>query len=213
MVESAGCDQSKFKSICSSVDKLDKEPWEKVKKELIDMKGLTEEQCDKLWEFVKLKGSPAEMMKILKEDKPFGDNKLANETIAEMELLFKYTDALEATEFISFDFSLARGLDYYTGLIYEAVLLEGNSLGSIAGGGRYDGLVGMFSSTEIPAVGVSIGIERMFTILEQRAIASKSVRASSTQVLVCSIGKDQLVNRMTISNKLRKAGIRAEIVY
>lgn len=79
---------------------------------------------------------------------------------------------------ILFDFSLARGLDYYTGLIYECVFTDTDRVGSIAGGGRYDGLVGMFSGKEIPAVGASIGIERVFAILEEK-IASK-VRATST---------------------------------
>lgn len=69
---------------------------------------------------------------------------------------------------IVFDFSLARGLDYYTGLIYEAVLTDTDRLGSIAGGGRYDGLVGMFSGKDIPSIGVSIGIERVFAILEEK---------------------------------------------
>lgn len=64
---------------------------------------------------------------------------------------------------------MARGLDYYTGLIFEGILLEGNvSIGSIAGGGRYDGLIGMFSKDEIPAVGGSIGIERLFNVLEEK---------------------------------------------
>ena len=85
-----------------------------------------------------------------------------------MELLFTYLDAMGALDNIIFDFSLARGLDYYTGLIYEAVL-TGSDRGSIAGGGRYDGLVGMFSGKNIPAVGVSIGIERIFAILERKA--------------------------------------------
>jgi len=76
---------------------------------------------------------------------------------------------MNALQNISFDFSLARGLDYYTGLIYEAVLTDTDKVGSIAGGGRYDTLVGMFSSKSIPAVGVSIGIERVFAILEERA--------------------------------------------
>jgi len=79
---------------------------------------------------------------------------------------------------ILFDFSLARGLDYYTGLIYECVFTDTDRVGSIAGGGRYDGLVGMFSGKDIPAVGASIGIERVFAILEEK-VASKT-RATST---------------------------------
>lgn len=86
-----------------------------------------------------------------------------------MELLFTYCEAMGCLDRISFDFQLARGLDYYTGLIYEVVLTSG-SVGSIAGGGRYDGLIGMFSGKQIPAIGVSIGIERVFSILEEKAI-------------------------------------------
>jgi len=79
-------------------------------------------------------------------------------------------------DYVLFDFSLARGLDYYTGLIYEGVLLDEGKVGSIAGGGRYDGLVGMFSGTNIPAVGVSIGIERVFAILEAQSKDDPTIR-------------------------------------
>jgi len=89
-----------------------------------------------------------------------------------MELLFTYLDAMGSLDNIVFDFSLARGLDYYTGLIYEAILV-GSDRGSIAGGGRYDGLVGMFSGKNIPAIGVSIGIERIFAILEKKSEEQK----------------------------------------
>ena len=94
-------------------------------------------------------------------------NEKYKEAIEDMRVLFEYCDIFEITDNITFDLSLARGLDYYTGLIYEAVLIkEGSNLGSIAGGGRYDELVGMFSSKPICSVGVSIGVERVFSILE-----------------------------------------------
>lgn len=99
-----------------------------------------------------------------------------------MELLFTYCEAMGCLDNILFDFSLARGLDYYTGLIYEAVLTDTDRVGSIAGGGRYDGLVGMFSGKDIPAIGVSIGIERVFSILEEKL--QGQCRATSTQVMV-----------------------------
>jgi histidyl-tRNA synthetase len=149
MVELSGCEKRKFKAICSSVDKLDKEPWEKVRDELIVMKGLTSEMTDKLEKFVKLVGKPLELLQLLKDSKVFEGHKEGEETIKEMEILFKYLEAMECLKHFSFDFSLARGLDYYTGLIYEAVLTDpSNKVGSIAGGGRYDGLVGMFSGKE-----------------------------------------------------------------
>ena len=113
-------------------------------------------------------GKPWDLLNLLKEKAVFEGHDTAMKTIVEMETLFTYLDAMGVLDNILFDFSLARGLDYYTGLIYEAVL-TGSDRGSIAGGGRYDGLVGMFSGKDIPAVGVSIGIERVFAILEEKA--------------------------------------------
>ena len=181
MVELAGCEKRKFKAICSSVDKLDKEPWEKVREELIMMKGLTPEMCDKLEKFVKLVGKPMELLQKLKDEGIFAGHREGEETIKEMETLFEYLQAMNCIDRVSFDFSLARGLDYYTGLIYEAVLTDPNNrVGSIAGGGRYDGLVGMFAGKTIPAVGVSIGIERVFAILEEKLKKENSVRSTET---------------------------------
>ncbi len=123
--------------------------------------------ADKLHRFVQLKGKPWELLAKLKAEQTFVGHSV-NETLKEMELLFTYCQAMGCIDNILFDFSLARGLDYYTGLIYECVLTDTDRVGSIAGGGRYDGLVGMFSGKDIPAIGVSIGIERVFAILEEK---------------------------------------------
>jgi histidyl-tRNA synthetase len=207
MVEIAGAPKQKFKSICSSIDKLDKEPWDKVKRELIEDKGLTEDMANKLGKFVLYKGRPLDLLNKLKEDKLFEGCALK-----EFEVLFKYIDTLGCSESILFDLSLARGLDYYTGIIYEAVL-EGAGLGSVAGGGRYDELVGMFSGKEIPAVGFSIGIERIFAILEKKFEDSGLIRPSETEVIVGSIGKGMIYERMKIVKEFWSAGIKAEIIF
>jgi len=180
MVEISGCEKRKFKAICSSVDKLDKEPWEKVRDELINMKGLTVEMTNNLERFVKLVGKPKELLQRLKDEKIFEGHKEGEETIKEMEVLFGYLEAFNCMDRLSFDFSLARGLDYYTGLIYEAVLTDTDRVGSIAGGGRYDGLVGMFSNKPVPSVGVSIGIERVFAILEEKSKDDFTIRETET---------------------------------
>ena len=128
-----------------------------------------------------------------------------------MELLFTYLDSMKILNYISFDLSLARGLDYYTGVIYEAVLTdEDKKVGSISGGGRYDGLIGMFSGKDIPSVGGSIGIERIFNILEDQ---NKNTRAIETQILVSSIGKGLTAKRLEACSILWKAGIKAETLY
>ena len=87
----------------------------------------------------------------------------------DLKLLAENLEVLGCSDMIKFDCSLARGLDYYTGVIFEAVLIDNAvNLGSIGGGGRYDGLIGMFSKKPIPSIGMSIGIERLFGILEEK---------------------------------------------
>ena len=213
MVDLSGCEKRKFKAICSSVDKLDKEPWEKVREELINMKGLTTEMTDKLEKFVKLVGKPRELLQKLKDEAIFQGHKEGEETIKEMDTLFSYLEAYNCLDKISFDFSLARGLDYYTGLIYEAVLTDTDRVGSIAGGGRYDGLVGMFSSKPVPSVGVSIGIERVFAILEEKCKDDYTVRPTETQIFIAQLGKNLIEERMKILNELWAQGIKAETLY
>ena len=115
---------------------------------------------------------------------------------------------MESLTDVSFDMSLARGLDYYTGVILEAALI-GGEVGSIAGGGRYDNLVGMFSKTNIPCVGATFGIERVFALLETRAKQS-ALRTSPTQVYVAVAGGEMLEERMKVTSRLWKAGFCAE---
>lgn len=129
-----------------------------------------------------------------------------------METLINYLSNLNCLDNISFDLSLARGLDYYTGVIFEAVLFGAN-VGSIAGGGRYDNLVGMFSNKDIPAVGVSIGIERLFAILEEKYKDDASIRCNQTEVLIASIGGGMVGHRLALSSQLWGAKINAETLY
>jgi histidyl-tRNA synthetase len=164
-IELSGIPSTIFKQVCSSVDKLDKEPWEEVRKELLS-KGVTEEQADELWTYVKLKDKPWGLYEVLASNEKVLANEKAKEALEDLKILFEYLDIFEISDCMSFDLSLARGLDYYTGLIYEAVLTDTDKVGSICGGGRYDNLLGMFLSKSIPAVGVTIGIERIFNILE-----------------------------------------------
>jgi len=213
MISLAGCEKRKFKAICSSIDKLDKESWEDVRDELINMKGLTTEMCDKLEKFVQYKGAPWDMLNRLKSEQVFVGHEEGEKTIKEMETLFTYLEAMNVLDKISFDFSLARGLDYYTGVIYEAVLTDTDRVGSISGGGRYDGLIGMFSGKNIPSVGGSIGIERIFNILEEKAKKEGSVRATETQILVTSMGKNLAPKRMEACAALWKEGFKAETLY
>uniref|UniRef100_A0A480N6R6 histidine--tRNA ligase n=1 Tax=Sus scrofa TaxID=9823 RepID=A0A480N6R6_PIG len=172
-----GVPDTKFRTICSSVDKLDKMSWEEVKNEMVGEKGLAPEVADRIGDYVQQHGGVSLVEQLLQDPK-LSQNKQALEGLGDLKLLFEYLTLFGVADKISFDLSLARGLDYYTGVIYEAVLLqppaqageEPLGVGSVAAGGRYDGLVGMFDPKghTVPCVGLSIGVERIFSIVEQR---------------------------------------------
>ncbi|XP_065265967.1 histidine--tRNA ligase, cytoplasmic isoform X3 [Emys orbicularis] len=218
-----GVPDSKFRTICSTVDKLDKATWEDVKSEMVGEKGLSPEAADRIGEYVQLHGGLGLIEQLLQDPK-LSQNKLAREGLGDMKLLFEYLTLFGIADKISFDLSLARGLDYYTGVIYEAILLQPQnahkeepvSVGSVAGGGRYDGLVGMFDpkGRKVPCVGVSIGIERIFSIMEQKVEASEEkIRTTETQVLVAAAQKKLLEERLKLISELWDSGIKAEMLY
>lgn len=212
MTTVAGVPPEKFKTVCSSVDKLDKQPWNEVRNELVAVKGLSEAAADKLWEFLQLNGEPFQVIEQLRQKADFVA--VAKQPIDQMELLFKYLQDMNVLDKIDFNLSLARGLDYYTGVILEAVAIEAGTetkVGSIAGGGRYDELIGMFSGKKIPAVGASLGIERIFALIENKM--KGKTREVDTRVLVCSVAQNFTEERLKIAAELWKEGIPTEFVY
>lgn len=217
ILDICGISSSKFRTVCSALDKLDKEPWSNVRNEIIQ-KGVSPSSADQIGEFALLHDKPLVLADKLSSNSIFRANSTASKALDELILLFKYIDLYcnGTLDNCSFDLSLARGLDYYTGMILEAVL-TGSRLGSIAGGGRYDNLIGIFSTKKsIPAVGFSIGIERVFVILEEQELqkqAADRIRGSSTKVLVGVLHPDLLPDRFNLCSLLWKAGIPAEALY
>ncbi|XP_036380222.1 histidine--tRNA ligase-like [Megalops cyprinoides] len=217
-----GVPDDKFRTICSSVDKLDKASWEDVRSEMVNEKGVAPETADQIGKYVSKRGGQ-DLAEELLRDPNLAQNAQAQAGLRDMTLLFNYLQLFKVTDKVVFDLSLARGLDYYTGVIYEAVLIqpqdageEGVAVGSVAGGGRYDELVGMFDTRGkiVPCVGVSIGIERLFSIMEQKLESSaEKVRTTETQVLVASAQKSLLEERLKLVAELWDAGIKAEVVY
>ena len=244
-----GVSQEKIRSISSAVDKLDKSPWEEVRKEMVDEKGLMPEVADKVWEFVQRKGG-RDVLEGLRKDERVMANESLVKGLEDMGLLFGYLEAFGVLDRVEFNLSLARGLDYYTGVIYE-VVTEGSAppstlgdkgskpakknkeldedrsndptvgVGSVAAGGRYDELVGMFSGkAQIPCVGISFGVDRIFSITKARMEADKnaaSVRPTEVDVFVMAFGgkgfTGLLLERMQVAKILWDAGIKAEFAY
>ncbi|USP82659.1 histidyl-trna synthetase [Curvularia clavata] len=221
--KAAGVKEELIRPISSAVDKLDKMPWEEVKKEM-ETKGLATEVADKIGEWVQRKGGD-DIIEYLKTNEELSKSEDVRQGVQEMELLFAYLDAFGARKRISFDLSLARGLDYYTGLIYE-VVTEGSAprvqgqqqeigVGSVAAGGRYDQLVGMFSGKPIPCVGISFGIDRIISIMKARGQSTQ--RAKEVDAFVMAFGgkgfNGMLTERMQVAQELWAAGIKAEFSY
>ncbi|KAL0839695.1 hypothetical protein ABMA28_016344 [Loxostege sticticalis] len=222
MFEACGVPDEKFRTTCSTVDKLDKSPWEEVRAEMINEKGITPEAADRIGEYVRLNGS-TELVDRLLQDHSLTAAKPSVDGLLGIKLLLEYCELYGIKDKVVFDLSLARGLDYYTGVIFEAVLTQpikiGNeeqTVGSIAGGGRYDNLVGMFDAKnkQVPCVGVSIGVERIFSVLEAKLAAGEmQVRTNEVDVYVISAQKNFLEERMKICNELWNAGIKTEQSY
>ena len=240
-----GVPPEKTRTISSAVDKLDKSPWDEVRKEMVEEKGLEPEIADRIWSFVQRKGGK-DVLELLQKDEELKANSNMAKGLDEMELLFTYLEAFDVLDKVEFNLSLARGLDYYTGVIYE-VVTEGSSpsstsskklthppskpksndpdedrsndpsvgVGSIAAGGRYDGLVSMFSGKQqIPCVGISFGVDRIFSITKARMEADKAsamVRSNEVDVYVMAFGgsgfKGLLKERMEVCRILWDGGI------
>lgn len=220
----AGVPEDKIRSISSAVDKLDKLPWEEVRKEMVEQKGLQEDVADQVGRFVQNKGDLRKMLAFLESDEKLMANESIKAGVQDMTLLLSYVEAYQVADKISFDLSLARGLDYYTGLIFEVITAipttggkkkkdKEPAVGSIAAGGRYDNLVGMYGNRAVPCVGVSFGVERIYTILGSRIPKKKGeslVKPELDVYVVAAGGKDGLLlERMAICAQLTKAGLRA----
>jgi histidyl-tRNA synthetase len=198
--------------ISSAVDKLDKLPWNEVKKE-IEQKGLEPEISDKVGAayVVPLKERTfEETLQFLRADDVLSQNEQVKTGVAEMDLLLRHLAASDIAQYVEFDLSLAQGLDYYTGLIYEVVPNDTSlKVGSIVAGGRYDNLVGMFAKRDIPCVGISFGIDRILTILKSRS--NKSKPASKIDAWIVACGSSLLVEeKISIARQLRKAGYNVD---
>jgi histidyl-tRNA synthetase len=201
----AGVDADKAGGVYRSIDKLDKIGAEGVIAELQES-GVSSSSAGSVVELV---GAAGDTQTLLDQvSRKLGDTPGAADALRELSELF---DALAASGIAEsryrFDISLARGMGYYTGPVYEAVHTEAN-MGSLAGAGRYDGLVGRFSRRELPATGISLGIERIFEIIQEQG--KRADATSVSQVLVTVFNDAQVNASLGLAAELRAAGIRAE---
>ncbi len=196
-------------SIMRTIDKIEKIGIEKVKEELREL-SLSEENIEKIIKFITIKGTTDDKLKELQ------NLNIKNETylegMQELKKVIEYIRLFNVPEdYFSIDTSIARGLDYYTGTVYETFLNDYKSIGSICSGGRYNNLSEYYTDKKFPGVGMSIGLTRLFFILNDIGLI-KSNKKSISEVLIVSMISD-ISSAIEIANKLRQANINTEIYF
>ena len=195
----------KMIDITIAIDKLDKIGLEKVKEEL-QQRGLNTEQVKIIESYLNITGTNEEKLSQIKS--LIGQSEIGKQGIDEVEFLFQQTKNTN----LSIDFTLARGLNYYTGIIFEAKAPEEVNMGSIGGGGRYDDLTGLFGVPNIPGVGISFGVDRIYDVLEELNLFPQNVQVS-TKALFFNMGAAESQFAFNIMQKLRNEGISCELYH
>lgn len=187
--------------VLRTVDKLPKIGEEKTRELLATENKLDTPAIDAVFAFLKL--APEELNTF------FAESEIGLKGAAELHELLKLVGELGIRDCVAVDLSIARGLDYYTGTIYETFLLDLEAIGSVMSGGRYDNLLGMFGGESIPAVGISLGVDRLFYGLQELKLVRE--QASPTQVLVTVFDESTRAQAYQVAATLRAAGVRAEV--
>lgn len=191
-----------------ALDKLDKIGPDGVKKEMLE-KGISKEAIVKMQPLFSMSGTAKEQLESLKS--LLEGSQIGMQGIQELEFIVDTASALELqTAVLSLDVTLARGLNYYTGAIFEVSAPQGISMGSIGGGGRYDDLTGIFGLKNISGVGISFGLDRIYLVLEMLDLFPQTT-AATTQVLFFNFGESEAMIAMKAIKALRSVGVSAEL--
>lgn len=196
--------------VLRTVDKIEKIGEDKVKEELSN-EGIFESKCDEIINFINIKGTNEEILKGLRNLNI--ENESFNIGLNELDEVCKYIDAFGVpSSNYQIDLTIARGLDYYTGTVYETILDEYKSIGSVCSGGRYDNLAGYYTKQKLPGVGISIGLTRLFYQLREAKILKDPTTKTLTKVLVVPMDEDKKYS-IEIASKLREAGIISQVYF
>ena len=196
--------------IMRTVDKLDKIGGEKVAALLTrEDIGLTQDQADEILKFIAIKGCNGEVLAALEGYR--GRHALFDTGLDELRTVTKYLAAFGVPEsHFAVDLTIARGLDYYTGTVYETTMLDHPEIGSICSGGRYDNLAEYYTDKQLPGVGISIGLTRLFFVLEDQGYLNQDLNTAPADVLILPMTED-LSPAISLATTLRDAGIRTQI--
>ena len=196
--------------IMRTVDKLDKIGADKVKVILMEDCGLTEEQATEILTFIAIQGTNAQVIAAL--EGYTGRNELFDLGLMELKTVTANLSAFGVPEEnFAVDLTIARGLDYYTGTVYETTLLDHPEIGSVCSGGRYDNLAEYYTDKQLPGVGISIGLTRLFYVLGEQGMLNPDLPTAAADVLVIPMGEEQQGYAIATATALREAGIRTQL--
>mgnify|MGYP002514807681 FL=1 len=194
--------------IMRTVDKLDKIGAAKVKVILLEDCGLTDEQADEILKFIAITGSNAEVLSAL--EGYAGRNEIFDLGLTELKAVTENLGAFGVPEAnFAVDLTIARGLDYYTGTVYETTLLDHPEIGSVCSGGRYDNLAGYYIEKQLPGVGISIGLTRLFYVLDEQGLLNPELPSAPADALVLPMG--DIGPAISLAETLRTYGLRVQL--
>jgi histidyl-tRNA synthetase len=199
-------ESDKVVDITTAIDKLDKIGLEKVREEL-SVKGISAEGINSLQPILTMTGTNEEKLEQIESVIAMSETGMKG--ISEMSTIFDYLSSIKVGSTVEVDLTLARGLNYYTGSIFEVKAVD-VQIGSVAGGGRYDDLTGIFGLPGVSGVGISFGADRIYDVMEQLNLFSIDT-TSATQVLFINFGTSEELYCLPLLSQLREAGISAEI--
>jgi histidyl-tRNA synthetase len=194
--------------VLRALDKLQKAGRDTVKEELVTQAGISEALAERILSLAEAKGSSAEILSRLERD--FGGNAKAAEGIRRLQELLQVAHAAGLNdERLCIDLSIARGLDYYTGTVYETALADLPGIGSVCSGGRYDNLAGVYTKQPLPGVGASLGLDRLLAAMEELKLLEKS--STPAPVLMVQFTAEYLGKYQKTARSLRAAGLGVEV--
>lgn len=197
-------------AIMRTVDKLDKIGAAQVKELLMAEEiGLNAEQAGEIMRFIAINGSNAEVLQALEGYR--GRHPLFDEGLDELTTVARYLAAFGVPEdHFKVDLTIARGLDYYTGTVYETTMLDHPEIGSICSGGRFDNLAEYYTDKKLPGVGISIGLTRLFFVLEDQGYLNDQLNTAPADALILPMTED-LSSAIALATQLRSAGVRTQL--
>ena len=200
---------SRSGDIMRTVDKLDKIGADKVKAILMEDCGLTEEQADEILTFIAIRGTNAQVIAAL--EGYAGRNEKFDQGLTELKAVTANLSAFGVPEEnFAVDLTIARGLDYYTGTVYETTLLDHPEIGSVCSGGRYDNLAGYYIDKSLPGVGISIGLTRLFYVLDEQGLLNPQLPSAPADALVLPM-TESAAPAIALAETLRSAGLRVQL--